>query len=82
MTAPTRRSQIARIGAHAMHATHDTREVSAPGRRAFLARFELEVDPNGELPEEERRRRARHALKAHMRKLALKSAEARRRGAA
>lgn len=61
-----------------MHAQHDARETSAPGRAAFLARFEREVDPDGLLPEAERVRRADHARKAHMTRLALASAKARR----
>lgn len=69
-----------RIGAYRLHATHDSRDITAPARRAFLARFEREVDPEGALPSEERARRAEMALKAHMAKLALKSAQARRKG--
>ncbi|MGF2945831.1 hypothetical protein ACQV26_11935 [Mycobacterium sp. Lab-001] len=37
------------------------------------------VDPDGELTPEERARRAEHARKAHFKRLALKSAKARRR---
>ena len=47
-------------------------------RRAFLDRFEREVDPDGLLSVEERRRRADHARRAHMLRLALWSAQARR----
>ena len=78
----SQRSMRARIGAHALHATHDSRELTAPARAAFLARFEAEVDPDGVLPEAERRRRAEHARKAYFAKLALASARARRKGAA
>lgn len=46
-------------------------------RDAFLARFEREVDPNGELPEHERRTRAEHAKRAYMLQLAKRSARAR-----
>lgn len=76
---PEQRSLRARIGAYSLHATHDPKVTSAPGRAAFLARFEREVDPDGVLPEPERQRRAQLALKAHMSKLALASAKARRR---
>lgn len=72
----------ARIGAHALHASHDSRELTVPARAAFLARFEAEVDPDGILPEAERRRRAEHARKAYFARLALASAKARRKGAA
>jgi len=44
-----------------------------------LARFEREVDPDGVLPEVERLRRAEHARKAYMQKLALASAARRRK---
>ena len=50
-----------------------------PARQAFLSRFEREVDPDEVLPTDERRQRARHALRAHMLRLAKRSATARRR---
>jgi hypothetical protein len=68
-----------RIGAHALHASYDSREITAPARAAFLSRFELEVDPEGVLPPAERERRAAHARKAYFARLALKSAMARRK---
>jgi hypothetical protein len=43
-----------------------------------LARFEAEVDPDGILSPEERRRRAEHARSAYFVRLALASAKARR----
>lgn len=67
-----------RLGAHTLHATHDSRDLTANARGAFLARFEREVDPDGVLPVTERRRRATHALRAYMTRLALRSTEARR----
>lgn len=69
-----------RIGAHRLHATHDSRELTAPARMAFLARFEREVDPEGVLPLAERQRRADHARRAHFARLARLSAKARRHG--
>jgi hypothetical protein len=59
--------------------TADREARTRPGRRAFLDRFERQVDPEGKLPPDERRRRARHALRAHMLRLAKRSAAARRR---
>ena len=50
-----------------------------PGRDAFLARFEHEVDPDGQLTPEERSRRAESLRKAYFARLALKSAQARRK---
>lgn len=77
---PEQRSLRARIAAHSLHAhIADPSAHTAPARRAFLDRFEREVDPNGVLPEVERRRRAEHARKAYFAKLALKSAQARRK---
>ena len=79
---PTQRSMRARLAAHAMHARHDSRQVTANARKAFVERFESQVDPDGVLPAAERRRRAEHAMRAHMSRLALRSARARRtRGA-
>jgi len=72
------RTLIARQGAHAMHAKHDSKVTSAPGRQKFLSRFEEQVDPNSQLSSEERSRRAAHARKAYFAELALKSARARR----
>jgi hypothetical protein len=68
----------ARLAAHAMHARNDSRAVTANARRAFLDRFEREVDPDG-IPVAERRRRTEHAKQAHMLRLALRSARVRRR---
>jgi len=59
--------------------TADRSARTKPGRQAFLDRFEREVDPEGKLPSDERRRRAQHALRAHMMRLAKRSSTARRR---
>ena len=77
MLSPERARLLGRIGAHRLHATRDSRDVTAPARARFLARFEFDVDPLGELAPEERRRRADHARRAHFLRLALRSAEAR-----
>lgn len=71
-------SRFGRMGAYAQQALHDTRETSEPGRTAFLKGFEKRVDPAGALLPAERARRARAALKLHMTRLAMRSAEARR----
>lgn len=76
---PEQRVFRARLAAHTMHAQGKTN--TAPARAKFLDRFEHEVDPNGELDPDERARRAGHARKAYFARLALKSAEARRRPA-
>ncbi|WP_244975579.1 hypothetical protein [Mycobacterium kubicae] len=47
----------------------------------MLDKFERQVDPDGELSPAERAKRAEHARKAYFKRMALKSAQARRRKA-
>ena len=79
MLTPDERSLRARTAAHRLHATYDPKQTTANGRAKFLRRFEEEVDLEGILSPEERRRRAEHARNAHFSSLDLKSARARRR---
>lgn len=58
----------------------DRTAATAAGRKAFLDRFEREVDPEGKLSPEERSKRAKNLRRAHFRALAIKSAAARREG--
>lgn len=74
---PERAALLGRIGAHVAHSRHDLKELTQRAREAFLATFDREVDPECTLPEEERKRRAESARKAHFARLALRSAEAR-----
>lgn len=67
-----------RLGAYALHASHDPRETTRHGRAAFLKKFEDEVDPEGVLSPEERARRAQYARRAYFVRLAMASAKARR----
>ncbi len=76
---PAERSLSASLAAHALHSQGKTN--TAPAQQAFHDRFRDEVDPNRVLPEAERERRAEHAFKAHMARLALRSAQARRKKA-
>lgn len=69
----------AQLGAHVLHSRYDSREITKAARQAFLDRLDREVDPEGKLDPAERARRAKHARSAHFRRLALKSAQARRR---
>ena len=71
-------SMRGRIGAYVAHSRHSGQEMTAAGRRAFLASFERQVDPDGTLDPRERARRAEAALRAHMLRLSAKSVEARR----
>ena len=73
------RQQAARIAALDRWSREDPRQGTLPARRGFLARFEDQVDPDRKLSDTERRRRAQRALRAHMRRLAQRSAEVRRR---
>lgn len=71
------------IAAHTRWAhTADRSAATAPARKAFIARFERLVDPEGVLPLDERRKRAESAKKAHMLRLAAASAAARKRKSA
>ncbi|WP_322770602.1 hypothetical protein [Frankia sp. Cr1] len=56
--------------------------MSAPARAGAFARFLREADPEGLLPYEERVERAKRLQALHMKRIAIKSAEARRRRAA
>lgn len=76
---PAERIMRARLAAHTLHAKVDSSEHTKPARKAFLERFENEVDPDRTLPREERLRRAEQAKKAYFTRLALKSVQARRR---
>lgn len=77
---PTERRLAAQIAAHESWAsTPDRSARTAPARAALLARFEQQADPDGTLLPAERARRAEHLRKAHFQRLALKSAQSRRR---
>jgi hypothetical protein len=58
--------------------TPDRTTRTEPGRQAMLAKFEQQVDPDGTLPPAERAKRAKNLRRAHMQRLALKSAKTRR----
>ena len=77
MLNPAQRSLQARMAAHSRWAKCDPVQGTAAARAAFLERFDLEVDPRGVLPLEERRRRAAHARRAYFTRLALRSSQAR-----
>lgn len=75
------RSTRARIAAYTRSALYDARDLTQAARDGFLAKFEREADPEGKLDPAERERRALALRRAHMSRLALKSAQARRRTA-
>jgi len=68
-----------RIGGFVLRSRHNPIEYTANARSAFLRRFWPD-DPT--LPIEEQQKRAQAALRAHMLRLAHKSAKKRRRTAA
>jgi hypothetical protein len=74
-------ARYGRMGGLTTQGTHDPTENTRPAREAFLLRFERMADPDGILPPPERERRARRLLRAHMVKLSLASAAARRKAA-
>lgn len=76
MLTPAERTLRAKIGAYSLHAQGGTN--TGPARRAFLSKFEQEVDHDGVLSEQERQRRANCARKAHFARLGLKSAKKRK----
>lgn len=73
------RSLLGRIGAYTANSRHSGLELTEAARRAFRSKFLDDVDPNHELPVEERERRAELARKAHYARLAYLSARSRRR---
>jgi hypothetical protein len=59
-----------RIGAYTRWAhTEDRASATAPARLAFLRRFEVKVDPDRRLSDEERAKRAHFAMRAYMAEL-------------
>src|ERR1700745_1439611 len=80
---PELRTLYARLGAYEMWAKCKDRTAhTANGRKAFDARFEREVDPDGTLAPPERDRRAKAARKAYYIRLSIKSAQIRQAKAA
>lgn len=78
MASPEARSLAGRAAVHASWAnTSDRAARTQPARDAALARFERQVDPDGRLPEHERRQRAEHARKAFLLQMSIKAAKAR-----
>ena len=79
---PHDRALVARIAAAERWArTTDRTAATAPARRGLAAKFEREADPDGVLPPDERARRADLLMRAHMLRMARRSAKARRRTA-
>jgi hypothetical protein len=78
---PEQRRLRAQIAAHIRWSREDPTANAVRAQAGLVARFERQVDPDGTLEPAERARRVESARKAHMKRLALKSAKARRRRA-
>lgn len=79
---PAERSLYGKLGAHISWAkTPDRPARTRPARNGLERKFEREADPNNELTPAERAKRTEHVRKAYYARLALKSAQARRRRA-
>jgi len=77
---PGQRSLRARIAVNESWArTTDRKARTAPATEASMKRFERQVDPNGELPEAERLKRADAAKRAYFARLSFKASKARSR---
>lgn len=78
---PAQRTLRAKIAAHTSWAnTTDRAARTAAARKAAHDRFAKQVDPYGMLTPRERARRADSARRAYFAWLAMRSAQARRRG--
>ena len=56
----------------------ERKTMTSAASKAWLAKFEREVDPDGTLPDEERARRATYARKSYMQQMARKREAAKR----
>lgn len=81
MLTPSERTIRARLAATTRWANEDRGAASERQRRTLAQRFEDQVDPDRELNETERARRAKSAMQAHMARMTLASVRARKRSA-
>lgn len=73
------RALIARVAAHTRWAKErDPSAATAPARKGLEAKWAREVDPDGVMPPDELAKRIQHLRQAHMQRMALASAKARR----
>jgi hypothetical protein len=78
--AASKRAAWGRIGGVTAWSRNGIDTMLVPARRGFVAKFEKQVDPEGVLAPEERRRRADCARRAWMLQLAARSAQVRHNG--
>ncbi|MEW2382327.1 hypothetical protein AB0873_09575 [Micromonospora sp. NPDC047707] len=74
---PEQRRIRAQIAANTRWSKEDPTAAAEKAQAGLLEKFRREVDPNNELPEAERERRAQAARRAHMQRLALASSKVR-----
>ncbi len=75
---PQEMARRGRLGGQRTAQLHDSHKLTSTSRAAFDARFEIEADPDGTLPIEERRRRVAALRRAYFSWLGKRSAMARR----
>ena len=76
---PTEMALLGRIGAAVTHSRHDPRADDGEGARRLPGALPAEVDPDGVLPEAERRRRAESGAQGLLRPAGPGQQRARRR---
>ena len=74
------RSLLASRAGIACHLQGDSNEIAARARRGLDAKFWREADPNGTLPEADRKRRYELLKKDHYRKMRIASLKAKGEG--
>lgn len=75
------RAEAGRIGGLVTAGTRDASEMTSPARSAWMDSWEKKADPDLKLTPQERARRAKALRRAHMHRLAARSAESRRKRA-
>jgi len=78
---PAQRTLRASIAANTRWSREDPTANAERGQAGLVAKFRREVDPDNQLPDAERERRALSAYRAHMQRLSLASSRARARRA-
>lgn len=72
------KSTAGRLGAAVQQSRNDPNVYTRAAHEAWHAKFARQVDPDGELSEAERERRTQAAMREHMLRLAIRSAEVRK----
>ncbi len=70
---------LKQVAIHTMHARNDSEALAMAARAGLFAKYERLVDPEDKLTPKERTRRAKHAVKADMARLAFERHQAKRK---